>query len=1335
MDFTGERFIPELTDFNISYEHWHRYLYANSFVKNKRVLDIACGEGFGTYFLSTQAKAIIGVDIDLEVIKYANQNYSNSNLQFINGSAMEIPINITSQFDVIISFETIEHITENDQIKFLSEVKRLLKPNGIFIVSTPDKLYYSDIPNHQNRFHLKEFYRSEFESFLNKSFKHTSIVGQQIHTASYISDPLKSSNEILEFNLKLTDQGFLPSEEPKKDMYMIAICSDEEIIRPKTSIIFDPNLDYSKYRLVNQTLFYDVGNGYNSVNKIVRSQYISGKEYFEITFNLSNINNLQGLRFEPCNNYCSIRIKNASLILRKNEVVALSFSTNAFEIEDGVYNFNTDTPQINFSELDYSHAKELIINLEFLTIGLASSISILQNQVSKSNIVIQDLEKELYILQKESENDEKDKSLVEYKTTLKQQEKLLKNKQELIQQQKQQLEELQKEFIKRGNKIDEQHKQFKIITNSLQTKTDQVRALENDIQRNLKELVNFKKSLSFKLSRMIAAPVRFIFNLIQKTKNKEKALWFQILIIGIKHPISFIKNFNIKNLKTLSRAINKEDKIIIYENFKNLITKRPTLEFEAEKQRELKVEDEISVENYEWKLAHQIKLLNESELFNEQYYLKNNSDVKATKLSAVEHFLSQGWKEGKNPSKLFNTSSYLLIHPELVEHQINPLLHFILMDQNLEIQKSHYPFFKKVNPFEEAKVLSFDKERLTLKAIAFYLPQFHPIPENDKWWGKNFTEWTNVTSAKSLFNGHYQPHLPHDLGFYDLRIPEIMKQQIDMAKSFGISGFCFYKYWFDGKSLLEKPLEIFLQNPDWDIKFCLCWANENWTRRWDGQDKDILIEQNHSPSDDLNFIKSIKKYLCDERYIRIDNKPIIIIYRPSIFPNIKKTIKIWRGYCLAEGIGEIKVGMAQTFGEFNPKKYNLDFAVEFPPHNFPAIEISDKIDTSETFKGHIYDGESIINQYTNKNTSSNFTLYKTVMMNWDNTARKKNKASLYLGISPNRFKGWLTNCCAELLKNNSPDNRLVFINAWNEWAEGTHLEPCSKYGYAYLNRINEVLKKFAIKDDLVSIIVPIYNGEKYLLETLTSLKNQTHKNIEIIAINDGSTDSSLKIVENFASINSSINISIISQDNLGAHHAINNAMKKANGEIVTICNHDDNFKPTRIETLLFEMALKGSQLVFSKVETIFKKGSKYNRKEDQHISMIRLKQDSIESFENIGYALLDYNVAISTGNLLFTKELWKKIGGFTELKYCHDWMFALQSLEYTIPCYVAESLYQYRIHKSNSYKELDEVAIEESKIVLNNFFKNKNKGYNKELFKNGEYFTRFVEERGYTKYF
>lgn len=378
----------------------------------------------------------------------------------------------------------------------------------------------------------------------------------------------------------------------------------------------------------------------------------------------------------------------------------------------------------------------------------------------------------------------------------------------------------------------------------------------------------------------------------------------------------------------------------------------------------------------------------------------------------------------------------------------------------ISIDQSH-------NTFEKAENNNYTKSTSPIKTIAFYLPQFHQIPENDKWWGEGFTEWTNVISAKPIFKGHYQPHLPSELGFYDLRIPKNMEKQIEIAKSFGIHGFCFYKYWFDGKELLEKPLEMFLNHPEWDINFCLIWANENWTRTWDGLDKEVLIAQKHSSRDDLSFIKNIKKYITDPRYIKVNNKPVILIYRPHLFPNIKKTIKIWRDYCCTENIGELHIGMAQTFKYFDPRKYDLDFAVEFPPHNFPMVEITDNFAINGNFKGHIYDCSSLLKKLKKQKHSTGFTLYKTAMMNWDNSARKKLKANIYLGISPDIFQDWFSYCCSYVLKNNDANNRFVFINAWNEWAEGTHLEPCKKWGYSYLNRISKVLSELTIKGNMM----------------------------------------------------------------------------------------------------------------------------------------------------------------------------------------------------------------------------------------------------------------------------
>ena len=219
---------------------------------------------------------------------------------------------------------------------------------------------------------------------------------------------------------------------------------------------------------------------------------------------------------------------------------------------------------------------------------------------------------------------------------------------------------------------------------------------------------------------------------------------------------------------------------------------------------------------------------------------------------------------------------------------------------------------------------------LPARLFAFYLPQFHAIAENNEWWGEGFTEWTNVRPAKPQFKGHIQPHEPDpnaDLGYYDLTEPDVMRRQMEMARQYGIEGFCFYFYWFAGHRLLETPLLNLLDNPDIDVPFTLCWVNENWSRRWDGRNQDMLIAQNHSAEDDIAFISYISKYLKDPRYRRIDGKPLLLVYRPIELPDAKATSKRWRDWCRDNGIGEIYIAYTQSFENNDPRDYGFDAAV------------------------------------------------------------------------------------------------------------------------------------------------------------------------------------------------------------------------------------------------------------------------------------------------------------------------------------------------------------------------------------------------------------------------
>lgn len=335
------------------------------------------------------------------------------------------------------------------------------------------------------------------------------------------------------------------------------------------------------------------------------------------------------------------------------------------------------------------------------------------------------------------------------------------------------------------------------------------------------------------------------------------------------------------------------------------------------------------------------------------------------------------------------------------------------------------------------------------RLIAFYLTQFHPIPENDTWWGKGFTEWTNVTKAKPLFDGHDQPHLPTDFGFYDLRVRATRHDQIQTAKKYGIDGFCYHYYWFSGRRLLQQPLDDMLADPDSNMPFCLCWANENWTRRWDAAEHEILIAQRYLPDDDLNFIKSLEPFFTDSRYIRLDGKPFLIVYRPQHLPDAKKTTTLWREYCRAAGIGEIHLCAALTHGNEDYAQFGFDSGVEFPPHNAKCSNIAHSIPFHSSFRGYVVEYAKIATAYLERSyTHSN--VFSCVFPSWDNTARTGDRATLVLDSSPDNYEYWLAQTIEKTRKNFPNEERFVFINAWNEWAEGCHLEPDRKHGHGYL---------------------------------------------------------------------------------------------------------------------------------------------------------------------------------------------------------------------------------------------------------------------------------------------
>jgi O-antigen biosynthesis protein len=383
--------------------------------------------------------------------------------------------------------------------------------------------------------------------------------------------------------------------------------------------------------------------------------------------------------------------------------------------------------------------------------------------------------------------------------------------------------------------------------------------------------------------------------------------------------------------------------------------------------------------------------------------------------------------------------------------------------------RKYFNFLFKQNNTQDLEYISYspDEEMKSynrIKLIAFYLPQFHPIPENDQWWGKGFTEWNNVSKAVPQFLGHYQPRLPGELGFYDLRLVEIQKRQAEIARDYGVYGFCIYFYWFNGKTLLEEPLKSFSKQVD--FPFCIAWANENWTRRWDGKDKEVLIAQQHSEQDDIEFIKHVaNNYFANKNYIRIAGNPLLVVYRPALFPDPKATSERWRKWCRENGVGEIHLSLVESFNCLDPREIGFDSAIEFPPANVfieGRVELKNrklKIFNSN-YSGTVFDYNCLVD-FCEDYKKPNYTVFRGLCPGWDNQARMSGGGRTFINSSPRLFKKCLQTVLPFVDQHfPSPEQKIIFINAWNEWGEGAYLEPDRRYGYAYLNAIRESLLEY-----------------------------------------------------------------------------------------------------------------------------------------------------------------------------------------------------------------------------------------------------------------------------------
>ncbi|RUT25902.1 hypothetical protein C0V97_08640 [Asaia sp. W19] len=448
--------------------------------------------------------------------------------------------------------------------------------------------------------------------------------------------------------------------------------------------------------------------------------------------------------------------------------------------------------------------------------------------------------------------------------------------------------------------------------------------------------------------------------------------------------------------------------------------------------------------------------------FDPVFYLQNNPDVAASGMDPVEHYMVQGFREARRPfagfDPAFYRQRYLRHQPEVnaflhwLDHRHEPGIFPALPAHETTIAREIRRRTQPAAEFEEHQPLP-DASLRRARVLAYYLPQFHPVEANDRWWGKGFTEWTNLSRGVPRFADHYQPRTPRDLGHYRLDSAETLRRQAKMAHESGVEGFIFYHYWFNGTRLLEQPMEILLRSPEISLPFCLMWANENWSRRWDGGDQDILISQDYRCEDDEALIADFARHMRDPRYIRFGERPVLMIYRPGAIPKAQQRLRRWRAlFREQEGIMPVFV-MAQAFDDHDPRHFGMDAAIEFPPHKLTCTctPIEDRLDIlDQDMTARVYDYAELVDKAL-ADPAPAFPLIRTVSPSWDNDARRQGAGLVLHGSTPALYERWLSETIEKARDNPVFGETLVCINAWNEWAEGAYLEPDVHYGAAYLN--------------------------------------------------------------------------------------------------------------------------------------------------------------------------------------------------------------------------------------------------------------------------------------------
>jgi glycosyltransferase involved in cell wall biosynthesis/ubiquinone/menaquinone biosynthesis C-methylase UbiE len=697
-------------------------------------------------------------------------------------------------------------------------------------------------------------------------------------------------------------------------------------------------------------------------------------------------------------------------------------------------------------------------------------------------------------------------------------------------------------------------------------------------------------------------------------------------------------------------------------------------------------------------------------LFDAEWYLATYPDVAQAGVNPLLHYLWEGAREGRDPNPLFDTAWYAQTHPEAAG--VNPLAHYAERGslealrrapmkpsarpaarpertpaaepphaettaprsdaiQALLTEHAHFtgpgPEFEEFDPTLLRRLERRDGDPDPL-LVAFYLPQFHPIAENDAFWGVGFTEWRQLSRALPRFPGHYQPRIPRDLGFYDLRNVETIRRQAELAKAAGVGGFAYYYYWFNGKRVLHEPLELLLES-NIDMPFTLIWANENWTKTWDGFESDVLLRQDYRPEDEDSLLADIARHFEDRRYIRIDGLPLFVIYNPRSIPEAPQTIARWRAKFEIQHKVRPLIFMAQTFGEFDPQPYGLDGAIEFPPHKLsnycPGGPKAGAY--SPEFEGRVIDYNGFVAASLDE-PAPGYPLIKTIVPGWDNDARRPNRGLTLENATPRAYEAWLKGLIRRALDQPVYGAPIVAINAWNEWAEAAYLEPDVHFGAAYLNATARACSAAAAEFEAsqrqrVSVVVPNYNHAAFLEERLNSIIAQSVRPGEIIFLDDASSDDSVAVARRILEASGVPYRIVVNEENSGCvFRQWVKGIGLARNELVWIAESDDAADKDFLANLAPLFAREDVMAAFGRISYVDESGAAIGDLDGYYDGLKTFSWErslTVPACEAFAWDFAVKNVIPNASGLVFRKPQLSpaEIERLCQYRFAGDWYF------------------------------------------------------------------------------